>query len=126
MDGPVCVNIFVVDNKVGLAPDIASETIHRLLAKVGGVVDEPVRAKDAHIKMEGFAGEGIEIIVERGTIGPFEVVQHILELVVDDVEVAAVGPIVPEVGRLQMARARVDEEQRMELQRPWRWRWGRS
>lgn len=110
MDGPVCIDIFIVYDEVGLAPDIASETIKGLLTEISGVVNEPVRAEDAHIKMDGFACEGIKIIVERGTIGPFEVVQHILELVVDDVEVAAIGPIVPEVCCLQIARTRVYEE----------------
>lgn len=115
MDRLLCLDIFVIDNEIGLAPDIASEPIHRLLAEVSGVVHKPVRAEDANIEVEGFAGEGIEIVVKRGPIGPFEVVQHTLELLVDDVEVAAVRPIVPEVGRLQIACARVDEEKGMEL-----------
>ncbi|KAL6979986.1 hypothetical protein U1Q18_021637 [Sarracenia purpurea var. burkii] len=48
---------------------------------------------------------------------------HISQLITNDVEVAAVGPVVPKVEHLEGSAA-VHEEKRVELVRPWGWKWG--
>lgn len=67
-----------------------------LLAEVVSAV-EPVRAENANVEVDDFAGfvERLERVVEGGSIVPFEVVGENAELVLNDVEVAAIGPVVP-------------------------------
>lgn len=120
MDRPVGLDILPIHNEIRLGPHITSEAIYLLLAEVGGII-HPVRPKDPHIKVNRGAGLGIKIVIERGAIGPFKVMEDVSELAMDDIEVTTIGPIVPEVGGLQGSCTGVDEEQGVKLERPWRW-----
>lgn len=91
-----------------------------LLAGVIGAVEE-IRAENPHRKIDGAALlVGVERVIIGGAIVPLQIVELLPQLVLDDVEVAAVGPVVPEIRHLQPAAA-VDVEDRVELERPWRW-----
>lgn len=92
-----------------------------LLTEVVGAV-EPVGAENANLEMDDFAGfvEGFEGVVKGGSIVPFEVVFEHTQLVLNDVEVATVGPVVPQVRFLEIA-ASVYEQNRVELLRPISW-----
>lgn len=63
------------------------------------------------------AAVAVEGVVEGGAIPPLEVVEEGTKLVLDDIEVAGVGPIIPEVDEGEGA-AVVDVEKGVELQRP--------
>jgi len=58
---------------------------------------EPVGAENANVEVDDFAGfvEGLERVVKGGSIVPFEVECEYAQLVLDNVEVAAIGPVVP-------------------------------
>ena len=118
MDGSIGLDIFIVDNEISLGPDIASEAINNLLAKICGIVYHPVRTQYTYIEMESKTCLCIKIIVEGCSIAPFQVIQGVVELLVNDVKVTGIGPIVPEVYRLQSEGARVYEEKRVELKGP--------
>lgn len=60
----------------------------------------------------------VQGVYKRSAVVPLEVVGEFAQLVLDDVEVAAVGPVVPEVERLE-GPAEVHEEERVELVGPW-------
>lgn len=96
LDGSSGEDILVVGDEVDFLPDVAEEVVDRLLAEVVSAV-EPARAENADIEVHDFAGfvEGLERIVKGGSIVPFEVVGENAQLVLNDVEVAAIGPVVP-------------------------------
>lgn len=104
MDGALGDDVLVVPDEVDLGPHVAEEAIDGLLAKISGTV-EPVRAEDADLELIGAAGAGgIEGVKEGGAVVPLEVVEgRPVELVAHDVEVAATGPVVPEVDQRQGA-----------------------
>lgn len=115
-------DVLIVPDEVNLLPDIAQEAINVLLAEIVSAI-EPIRAEDADVEVDGaaFAG-GVEGVKEGGAIVPLEVVEGEAdggELVLDDVEIAAIGPIVPEIDEGEGA-AVVHEKDGVELERPWR------
>lgn len=115
-------DILIVPDEVHLLPDIAQEAINMLLAEIVSAV-EPIRAENADVEVDcaAFAG-GIESVHEGSAVVPLEVVERGAdgeELVLDDVEIAAIGPIVPEIDEGEGAGV-VHEEDGVELERPWR------
>lgn len=89
------------------------------LAGVIGVVEE-IRAENTHRKMHGAALlVSVECVVIGGAVIPLQIIDLFPQLVLDNVEVAAVGPVVPEVRHLEAAAA-VYDQNRVELERPWR------
>lgn len=91
-------HILIIPEKLNLLPGIAQEPINVLLPEVVGTI-EPVWPEDAHLKLDSPApARLIEGVVEGGAVVPLQVVQwSAAELVLNDVEVAAIGPVVPEV-----------------------------
>ena len=125
-DGTAGGDFLVVPDEIDLGPQVAVEAVDVLAAEVHGAVGEPVRRQDPHGEPHGAAGPGVEVV--GGAVGPLDVVGRVAgELVVDEVEVAALGPIVVEVDQLQPAAAlrEVGEDHRVELLRPRRRQWGR-
>lgn len=119
LDRALGVDILVVPDELDLLPDVAKEAIDTALAKVGGAI-EPVGAEDSHLEVPCAAllEAGVKPVVEGGTVVPLEVVVGGGgELVTDNVEVATVGPVVPEIDKRQGA-AGVHQQQGMELLRP--------
>ena len=74
MDGPIGVDIFIVDNEISLAPHVASESINILLAKVCGIVYHPVRTQYTYIEVKSKTCLCIKVIVEGCSIVPLEVI----------------------------------------------------
>ena len=109
----------MVPDEVNLGPHITEESIDVLLAEVGGA-GEPIGAQDADVELRGAAGQWRgESVEEGGAVVPLEVVERwAVELVLDDVEVAAVGPVVPEIDHGE-GSAVVHEEEGVELEGPW-------
>lgn len=99
VNGPFSDNVLVVPNEIHLLPNIAKESADATLAKIGGAV-EPSGAENADLQLGRAAGWGsrVEGVDEQGAIVPLEVVEDaIVELVPNDVEVATIRPVVPEV-----------------------------
>lgn len=96
LNGSSSEDILVVPNEINFLPNIAEEIINILLTKVISTV-EPVRAENANLEVDDFASliEWLESVVKRRAVVPFEVIFEDAELVLDDVEVAAIGPVVP-------------------------------
>lgn len=96
LDGSSSEDILVVGDEVDFLPDVAEEGVDILLAEVVSAL-EPVGAENANGEVDDFAGfvEGLERVVKRGSVVPFEVVSEYAQLVLNNVEVAAVGPVVP-------------------------------
>lgn len=89
-------------------------------AGVIGAVEE-IRAENTHRKMHGAALlVSVECVVEGGAVIPLQIIHLFTQLVLDDVEVAALGPVVPKVRHLQEAVAAVYDQNRVKLERPWR------
>ncbi|RYR61136.1 hypothetical protein Ahy_A04g018263 isoform C [Arachis hypogaea] len=86
----------ITGDEISLLPNIAEEIVNILMTKKSSAV-KPVGAENANIEMYHLAGgvEWVEGVVEGGAIVPFKVVGEDTQLVLDDVEVAAVGPVVP-------------------------------
>lgn len=106
---------------------MAVEAVDVLAAEIDGAGGEPVRRQDPHGETHGAAGPGVEEV--GGAVGPLDVVERVAgELVPDEVEVAAPGPVVVQVGQLQPAAAlgEIGEDHRVELLRPRRRHWGRG
>lgn len=94
-------DVLVIPNETKLLPHVAEKSVDALLAEVFGAV-EPIGAEDSDIELCGAARfGGIERVEEGGAIVPLEIVQNRAELVLYDVEVAAVGPVVPEVDQAE-------------------------
>lgn len=118
MDRSFSDNILVVPNKINLLPHIAQKPVHVSLTQIISAV-EPIRPENANWKMHGVAfSVGVQGVDVRGAIVPFEVVGELPQLALDYVEVAAVGPVVPEIHHLQGSLAVVHEEDRVELVGP--------
>lgn len=117
-DRPLGNNILIIPNEIDFLPDITEEAIDMLLTQIVGTI-EPVGSENAHLDLGGSTlSVGVESIEEGGAVVPLEVVEEVAELVLDDVEVAAVGPVVPEVDHLEDT-AVVHEEHGVELVGPW-------
>lgn len=120
MHGALGLDILIVPDELDLLPDIAEEAIDMLLAEVIGTV-EPIGAENADVEVVGLAlARVVEGVVEGGAVVPLEVVEEGAELVLDDVEIARVGPVVPQVHDRQLA-AVIDVEDGVELERPCGW-----
>ena len=118
-DGAAGGDFLVVPDEVDLGPEVAVEAVDVLAAEVDGAGGEPVGRQEAHGETDGAAGPGVEVV--GGAVGPLDVVERVAgELVPDEVEVAAPGPVVVEVDQLQPAAAlgEVGEHHRVELLRP--------
>lgn len=110
-------DILVVPNEVDLLPHVAEETINVALAEVGCAL-EPVGAENTHREMHNPALlVGIPSVDKGGAIVPLQVENQLPQLVLDYVEVPALGPVVPKVHHLEGA-AVVHEDHRVELVRP--------
>lgn len=104
MNRPFGEDVLVVPNKVHLLPNIAEEAIYVALTQIVGTV-QPVWAENSHLQLSGTAlALGVECVEEGGAIVPLQVVENITQLVLYDVEVAAIGPVVPEVDYLEDSR----------------------
>lgn len=115
-------DIFVVPNEINFGPHITKKLVHVLLAKILGAV-EPTGAEDADGEMQDSAFlVGVQSVNVRGAVVPFKIIRELAELVLDYVDVAAVGPVVPEVHFLK-GSAVVHEQDCVELRRPWSWNW---
>lgn len=115
-------NIFIVPNEINFVPHITKKLVYIFLAKILGAV-EPIGAEDADGEMQDSAFlVGVQSVNVRGAIVPFNIIRELAELVLDYVEVAAVGPVVPEVYFLK-GSAVVHEQDCVELRRPWSWSW---
>ena len=126
-DGAAGGDFLVVPYEVDLGPEVAVEAVDVLAAEVDGAGGEPVGRQEPHGDTHGAAGPGVEEV--GGAVGPLNVVERVAgELVPDDVEVAAPGPVVVEVDQLQPAAAlgEVCENYGMELLRPRRRHRGRG
>lgn len=130
MNRPFGDNILIVPNEVHLLPDIAMESVEVALAQVIRAIDKPVRAENPNFKLCDTAGmimgggrvaavgEGVD---EGGAVVPLEVIDDGVsapELVANDVEVATVGPVVPEVDHAEGSGV-VNPEESVELGGPW-------
>jgi hypothetical protein len=110
-------DILVVPNEVDLLPHVAEETINVALAEVGCAL-ELVGAENSYREMHNpTLLVGIPSVDEGGAIVPLQVKSQLPQLVLDYVEVAAVGPVVPKVHHLEGA-AIVHEHHRVKLVRP--------
>lgn len=115
---PFGVDVLVIPDEVDLLPDIAEESIDMAVTQIIGPV-EPVGAKNTHLQLRGRASLGGVQSVDKGSpVVPLKVVDNIAELVLDDVEVAAIGPVVPEVDYLEYP-AVIHQENGVKLERPW-------
>ena len=95
-----------------------------LLTQIGCTV-EPIGAENAHFHVQDLARGfgGVESVDEGGAVVPFEVVCYeVVELILNYVEVATVGPVVPQVQFLKSS-ALVHEHQRVELMGPFSGNW---
>ena len=120
-DGAFGEGVLVVGDEVGLGPDVAVEAVGGVAAEVDGARDEPVWGQAADADGGGAAGAARRGVEEGGAVVPLVVVEGLVggELVVDDVEVAAPRPVVPQVRQRQVA-VELHQELRVELGRPWR------
>lgn len=119
MHRPPGFDVLIIPNELSLFPHITDKAVNGLPAEVGSAV-EPVRAEYPDVEVDGAAAAiAVEGVVEGGAISPLEVVQQLAQLVLDDVEVAGVGPVVPEVDEREGA-AIIGVEEGVELRRPWR------
>lgn len=109
-------DILIIPNEINLLPQIAEEAILVHLPQVVGAVQK-VRAQNPHRKMHGGAVLGGVII--GGAVVPLHIVQDSFQLVMDYVDVAPVGPVVPQLVYLQLPHAVVYHQARMELRWPW-------
>lgn len=102
MDRPIGINVLIVRYEVGLLPNIAQETtVHEAPTHIPGSV-EPIGSENAHFNVDGFAlSGGVQCVDKGGAVVPLEVVGDRSQLVPYDVEVPAVGPVVPEVDQLE-------------------------
>lgn len=110
-------DIFIVPNEVDFLPNIAKEPIFLSLAQVISSI-KPIRTENTDIKVQDSAFfVGIQSVDKRSAIVPFKVVKKLTELVLDNVEIAGIRPVVPEINFLESATV-VHEENRVELRRP--------
>lgn len=63
---------------------------------------------------------GVQGVVKGGAIVPFKVIEEIPKLFLYDVEVPAIGPVIPQIISLEFATG-VHEEEGVELVGPWSW-----
>lgn len=109
MNGSASDNILIVPKKVKFLPHITQETIEMSLTKVISAM-KPVRAENPNIELNrstrrrirrrrgGIIGKSVE---KRSAVIPLKVIEEIIiELLLNDVEVTAVGPVVPEINYL--------------------------
>ena len=83
-------DFLVVPDEIDLYPQVAVETIDVLAAEVHGAVNEPVGRQEPHGELHGAAGSGVQVV--GGAVGPLGIIGRVAgELVVDEVEVAALG-----------------------------------
>jgi len=119
LNRPASEDILVVPNEIDLLPHIAEEIINFLLTQIRCTL-EPIGAENTHFYLHDLAGGvgGIKRVEEGGAVVPLEVVGYnVVQLILNDVEVAAVGPVVPQVEFLERSGS-VHEHQRVELVRP--------
>ena len=103
-DGAAGGDFLVVPDEIDLYPQVAVETIDVLAAEVHGAVNEPVGRQEPHGELHGAAGSGVQVV--GGAVGPLGIIGRVAgELVVDEVEDAALGPVVVEVNQLQPTAA---------------------
>lgn len=94
-------DILIIPNETKLLPHVAEKAVDSHLAEVLGAV-EPIGAENSDFELRGAARfGGIESVEEGGAVIPLEIVQNRAELVLYNVEVAAVRPVVPEVDQAQ-------------------------
>lgn len=104
MDWAVGEDILVIPNKINLLPDIAEEAVDMSLTQIVGTL-QPIRAQNPNIQLRGATvGGGIEGVEEGGAVVPLQVVEEVIgQLLLYDVEVTAVGPVVPQIDYLQLS-----------------------
>jgi len=119
LNRPASEDILVVPNEIDLLPHIAEEIINSVLTQIGCTL-EPIGAENTHFYVQDLARGvgGIERVDEGSAVVPLQVVGHnVVKLILNDVEVATVGPVVPQVQFLERSGS-VHEQQRVELVRP--------
>lgn len=110
MNRSLSLNILIIPYEISLLPPIAEEPIHITPAEVVGAV-EPIRSENPNLEKHNFAFTiGVQGVVKGSAVVPFEIVGEFGELVLDDVEVAAIGPVVPEVDYLEGSAAIYEED----------------
>lgn len=111
VNGSVSKNILIIQNKVHLLPHITQKTIHMSLTKVIGAI-KPVRAENPNVQLSTSTSRGIrrrggifgESVEKRSAVIPLKVIQNIrIKLLLNDVQVTAVGPVVPKIYYLKLA-----------------------
>ena len=102
-------HIFIIHNEISLFPSIAKKAINVSLTQIVSTI-QPIRAKNSHFDLNSSTlFVGIQSVKEGGAIVPFEVIEKLTELMLNDVEVATIGPIVPKINLLE--RSTVVHEQ---------------
>lgn len=101
MHRPFGEDILIIDYKVSLFPDIAKEAIHVSLTQILSTI-QPIRAQNSNLKLcSSTLFVRIQREEEGSAVVPFEVVEQLAQLALNDVEVSAVGPVVPEIDHFE-------------------------
>lgn len=101
MHRPFGKDILIIDYKVSLFPDIAKEAIHASLTQILSAI-QPIRAQNSNLKLcSSTLFVRIQRVEEGSAVVPFEVVEQLAQLALNDVEVSAVGPVVPEIDHFE-------------------------
>lgn len=77
MHRPFGEDIFIIDNKVSLFPNIAKEAIHVSLTQIVSTI-QPIRAQNSNLKLcSSTLFAGIQSVEEGSAVVPFEVVEKL-------------------------------------------------
>lgn len=102
-------NILIIPNEISLLPHVAGKTVDVFPAEVNGAV-EPIGAENSDLQMRrATLAAGIESVEKRCAVVPFEIVKELTQLVLHNVEIAAIGPIVPEVDETERSAVVYEE-----------------
>lgn len=103
---------------------MAEEAIGDLGSKVNSVL-EKIWPGNPNLEVHDGAGcvRAKRVVIRRAVV-PLNVVQNLTQLPLEDIDVATLGPVVPEVTELEVRAAQVHVKKRVKLLRPRRGGWG--